>query len=110
MLQDPGSYFKFFPSIFSRNLVRCLINQIQEKDRFLNRAADKSLKVLLQTVEAHPYTLPTILSRLIGGYGSYNFDRVTKTKTIDQLLSRINETTVKEVIDTLRDPALNVER
>jgi DNA polymerase phi len=108
-LQDPASYSKLFPSIFSHNLVRCLINHIQEKDRFLNRAADKSLKILIQTVESDPLTLPSILPHLIGGNGIYNFDKVTKTKTIDKLLAKVDETNSKKVIDALVAPIVIVE-
>jgi DNA polymerase phi len=85
-------------------------NHVQDKDRFLNRAADKSLKILIQTVEANPGILITILPRLIGGNGVYNFDKVTKTKTVDRLLTNVNEDNAKGVIDVLAAPALAVER
>jgi DNA polymerase phi len=110
VIQDPNSYFKLFPSIFSHNLVRCLINQMQQKDRFLNRIAGKSLRVLVQTAETHPYTIPTILNRLMGRNGTYNFDKATKTKTISQILSMTSETDAKEVLDILAAPALRIER
>lgn len=83
---------------------------MQQKDRFLNRAAGKSLRVLVQTTESHPYTIPTILTRLIGRHGTYNFDRATKTKTISQIVNKSNEADAKEVIDTLAASALRIER
>jgi DNA polymerase phi len=110
VLQTPDSYAKLFPSIFSHNLVRCLINHSQDKDRFLYRAAEKTLKVLLQTAEAKPKTLVAILPGLIGRHGTYNFDKVTKTKTIERLLAKVNENNAKEVIDILVGPALVNER
>jgi DNA polymerase phi len=110
VLKDPQSYFTFFRSIFSHNLVRCLINHIQDEERFLHRAAVKSLKVLALTVEKNSYTLVEILPRLIGDNGTYNFDKVTKTKTIEKLLGSVDNSNATEVIDILLAPALNVER
>lgn len=108
VLQDPESYGKLFPSVFSHNLVRCIINHVQEKDRFLNRAADKSLKVLILTVENDPRMLANTLPHLIGGHGTYNFDKVTKTKTIEKLLSTVDGTNAKSAIDVLAELALTV--
>jgi DNA polymerase phi len=50
-----------------------------------------------------------MLSRLIGRNGTYNFDKVTKTKSIGQLLSKINEIDAKEVVDILAAPALRID-
>lgn len=82
---------------------------MQQKDRFLNRIAAKSLRVLVQTAESHPYTIPTILTRLIGRNGTYNFDKATKTKSINQILSKVSETDAKEVLDILSTPALTID-
>jgi len=89
--------------------VRCLINHVQEKDRFLNRAADKSLKVLIRSVEIDPKLLITILPRIIGGYGTYNFDKITKTKTVEKLLGLTDDKNAIAVIKTLLEPALSVD-
>ncbi|KAK0108516.1 DNA-directed DNA polymerase [Cadophora gregata] len=108
VVENATSYGKVLPSVFSHNLVRCLINHVQEKDRFLHRAADKSLKVLISAVEANPKLLVTILPCLIGGHGTYNFDRVTKTKTVERLLSFVEDSSATAVINTLVDPALSI--
>jgi len=109
VLQDPESYAKFFPYIFSHNLVRCLINHSQDADRFLHRSAEKSLKVLSQTVEANPKTLVAILPRLISSHGAYNFDKMTKSKTVENILASVNAKNATEVIEILTTPALIVE-
>lgn len=105
VVEDAASFGKLFPSVFSHNLVRCLINHVQEQDRFLHRAADKSLKVLISATETKPKLLEIFLPRLIGGNGNYNFDRITKTKTIDRLLALVNEKTAASVIKILVEPA-----
>ena len=89
--------------------MRCLINHVQEKDRFLNRAADKSLKILIRCVEIDPKLLVTILPRIIGGYGTYNFDKVTKTKTVEKLLSLVGEENAVPAIKVLLEPAVTIE-
>jgi DNA polymerase phi len=82
---------------------------VQEKDRFLHGAANKSLKVLIQTVETNPKLLSTILPPLIGGYGTYNFDKVTKTKTVERLLGIVDHENATAVIKVLAEPALIVQ-
>lgn len=105
VLDDAELFGKLLPSIFSHNLVRCLINHVQEQDRFLHRAAEKSLKVMIQVVEIKPKLLETFLPRLIGGNGNYNFDRITKTKTVDKLLTFVTAKTAASVIKILVEPA-----
>ena len=75
----------------------------------MNRAADKSLKILVQTIEANPKLLPVVLPRLIGGYGTYNFDKVTKTKTVEKLLGAVNEKNAASVIQVLVEPAQTIK-
>ncbi|KAF4628481.1 hypothetical protein G7Y89_g9668 [Cudoniella acicularis] len=109
LFQDTKSYGKLLQNIFSHNLVRCIINHVSEKDRFLNRSADKSLKVMIQAVEEEPELLVKLLPHLIGGNGTYNFDRMTKTKTIEKLLSYVNDKNAKSVIKILVEPTLRIE-
>lgn len=97
-------------AIFSHNLVRCLINHVQEKDRFLHRVADKSLKVLVSAVEAHPSLLPIVLEGLVDGNGSYSFDKVTKTKTVEKLLALVNNENARAVIAVLFAPTIEMKR
>ncbi|KAH8676532.1 DNA polymerase phi-domain-containing protein [Tricladium varicosporioides] len=110
LFQDSRTYEKLLPHIFSHNLVRCLINHISEKDRFLNRSADKSLKVMTQAVEENPALFVKVLPHLIAGNGAYNFDRITKTKTIEKMLSQVDDTNAKSIIKILLKPTYSVER
>lgn len=88
--------------------MRCLINHIQQEDRFLFRAADKSLKTLVSTVEGLPELLPTILPCLLSGHGVYNFDRLTKTKTVERLLAMVSANNVEATMNALTKPAQDV--
>lgn len=83
---------------------------MQQKDRYLNQIAEKSLRVLVNTAKSHPYTIPIILSNLIGKNGAYNFDKATKSKTISQILNEVREEDAKAVVEILAAPALRVDR
>jgi DNA polymerase phi len=84
--------------LFSQNFMRSLVNHISHEDRFLHRAADKCIKSLLREVEANPDIVTTVLPQLISGNGVYNFDQVTKTKTVDKLISQIRGDRAHELI------------
>lgn len=108
MIQNHISCTTLITSIFSHNLVRCLINHVQEKDRFLHRAAEKSLNILTHAVEENPDALVVVLQGLIDGNGAYSFDGVTKTKTVGKLLGMVDDTNGEAVLDVLTYPVLVV--
>ena len=56
--------------VFSPNFMRCLINNLSQEDRFLNRAAQKSLNVITQIVDERSSSMPLIISGLIDGNGT----------------------------------------
>jgi DNA polymerase phi len=60
-------------------------------------------------VEADPKLLVIVLPRIIGGYGTYKFDRVTKTKTVEKLLSLVDDKIAIAVIKALLEPTLSVQ-
>jgi DNA polymerase phi len=91
-------------TIFSPNLMRCLINNISQEDRFLHRAAQKSLKVITQTVADKPKLLPAVVAGLVGTSGIYNFDQATKTKTVEKLLSSVSGKTGRKVFHAIYEP------
>ncbi|KAI6250034.1 rDNA transcriptional regulator pol5 [Erysiphe necator] len=109
VLTNAQAFSTAISSIFSQNLLRCLINHSQDKDRFLHRAAEKSLNVVINAVRAVPEILPGVLRNLTHGSGAYNFDQVTKTKTISKLLELVTEENCMEVITELENIANNVE-
>ena len=67
------------------------------------------MKILIQRVEAEPKILVIVLPHLIGGHGTYNFDKVTKTKTIEKLLGVVDDNNAESVINILVKPTLTVE-
>ncbi|KAI0875991.1 DNA polymerase phi-domain-containing protein [Hypoxylon argillaceum] len=95
--------------LFTRNLMKCLINQAAKEDRYLHRAALKTLQSIEKVVEAHPELLVPVLKELIGTFGLYDFDQRTASKTIESLLQWATPANSKKILKLLRDPALNLK-
>ncbi|KAI0538100.1 DNA polymerase phi-domain-containing protein [Xylaria digitata] len=95
--------------IFTRNLMKCLINQAAKEDRYLHRAALKTLQSMEKVVEAQPELLIPILGELIGKSGLYDFDQRTASKTIEGLLQWVIPANSKKVLKLLREPVLNLK-
>lgn len=95
--------------LFSRNLMKCLINQASKEDRYLHRAALKSLKSVEMVVEADTTFLIPALKELIGQWGAYDFDHRTNTKTIERLLQFATPKTIETILSMLREPIINMK-
>jgi DNA polymerase phi len=94
---------------FTRNLMKCLLNQAAKEDRYLHRAAFKTLHTVEKTVEAHPELLIPVLKELTGKFGLYDFDQRTTSKTIENLLQWVTPSNSKKVLKLLREPVLNLK-
>ncbi|KAL1842081.1 hypothetical protein VTJ49DRAFT_6063 [Mycothermus thermophilus] len=107
MLEGATESAFMVPTLFSKNLMVCLMNQAAKEDRYLHRAALKALKGIEGVVEKAPQLLPAMLKELLGRHGAYNFDQRTNTKTVDKLLQNTTPNTVKSVLKILQptDPA-----
>jgi DNA polymerase phi len=75
---------------FSQNMVRCLMNQLIQKERFLHRMAERTLKAIEVKAASEPSFAVAAVNGLIGPYGDINFDKLTKTRTIERLLAESN--------------------
>ena len=87
------------PYIFSKNFMRCLINQLASPERYLHRTAERAKSTILARARSSPNVRPLILTALLAGpYGDLHFDRMTKTKTVESLLAHIDDSTLKHMI------------
>lgn len=86
------------PSTFSPNLMRCLINQRNDSERFLHNAAKTPLDDMRGRSKKEPEAAAPILKNLITQHGSLNFDQMTKTKTMDSVLSNANDVALEEIV------------
>ncbi|KAF2760146.1 hypothetical protein EJ05DRAFT_508718 [Pseudovirgaria hyperparasitica] len=88
-------------AIFSPNLMRCIINQCQEPDRMLHAAAKSALKEVSSRVHREPESARIIVPELMTHNGSLDFDRVTKSKTVENCLKHADHGTLSETTEFL---------
>lgn len=86
------------PLLFSRNFMKCFINQLSSPERYLHKAAQKSLRVIKSKAENSSSTAPTLLTCLLSRNGCLNFESFTKTKVIESLFSRADEQGQLEIV------------
>lgn len=87
------------PSLFTQNFMRCLINQLSSPERYLHLAAEKSTKSMIRRVNLEPNSRIEILRFLLTPpLGSLNFDKITKTKTVESLLSNSSHSNIIDFI------------
>ena len=94
---------QFLPTLFGRNFVRCLVNQLASSERYLHRIAEKSIKLIIGRVELQPSAAKPVLQTLLAvpkAFGS-SFDHLTKTKTLDRLVTLADDATLLEFVTDL---------
>lgn len=91
------------PMLFTPNFMRTLINQLGNRDRLLHRAAVKAAETIQDVVKQQPHLGFVLVTQLIGKNGHQNFDSITKTKTVEQVLSSLDIDRVREYVKHLGD-------
>ena len=92
------------PVLFSKNVMRCITNQLSTPGRYLHRAADKTMKAILARAQSNLNVRSPILKALLAGpNGNINFDKVTKTKTVETILSLDNGSAFEDLIAIYND-------
>ncbi len=91
------------PLLFTPNFMRTLINQLGNRERLLHRAAVKATHTIQEVVKQHPHLGFVLVTQLIGKNGHPNFDSITKTKTVEQVLAALDVERVREYVQHLGD-------
>ena len=89
------------PLVFTPNFMRCWMNNLSSSDRYLHRAAQQIAKVVQEVIRKNPKVGFTLLSQLVGKHGRPDFDKVTKTKTVESIMGSLNLEGVKEYVGYL---------
>lgn len=89
------------PALFSPNLMRTLINQSKKEDRFLHSAALSALNSIQAKIQMEPASASTIFAALTSKNGSIDFDKITKTKTLEQILLHTDDNALKKIVHHL---------
>lgn len=97
------------PALFSPNLMRTLINQSKKEDRFLHSAALAALSSVQLRVEQEDGIALPIFVALTSKNGSVEFDRITKTKTLEQILLSADDKSLMKIIRHLKSLILRPE-
>ncbi|KAL7313927.1 DNA-directed DNA polymerase [Mucor circinelloides] len=89
------------PLIFTANFMRTFINNLSSEDRFLNRAARHTAQVIQNVAEENKQVGFALITQLLGDNGHQNFDRITRTKTVENLLTTMDTEGIKSYLEYL---------
>jgi len=98
--------------LFTQNFMRTLINQTSDNNRLLNKVAKKTLTKISEITSQQPEkVIPVLKNLLVGEYGSLQFDRLTKSKTVENLISTTdsNSALADFFINILKNPLLKTQ-
>lgn len=88
-------------AIFTKNVVRCLMNQIAVEDRYLHRMAVKAAKTIQRRVSKEPAFASIAVKGLLSLPGSSQFDQITKTKTVEKIILEADAESLKDIVQRL---------
>lgn len=92
---------EFISHVFTPNVMRCIINQRVEADRYLHEASRGPLLQAVARGKAESAAIPCMLGPLLSDRGSVDFDKMTKTKTVEDLLKRVGNSDVESCLSIL---------
>ncbi|KAG2210865.1 hypothetical protein INT47_000019 [Mucor saturninus] len=97
------------PLIFTANFMRSFINNLSSEDRFLNRAARQTAHVIQNVAEENKQVGFALITQLLGKNGHQNFDRITRTKTVENLLTTMDTEGIKSYLEYLAETFVTIE-
>ncbi|KAF9653857.1 hypothetical protein BDM02DRAFT_3265026 [Thelephora ganbajun] len=89
------------PFLFTKNFMRTWINHLSKSDRYLHKAALSVASDINSCVQNHPTLGFTLILQLTGIHGSKQFDSLTKTKTVENIISSMNPDDIVNYINYL---------
>ena len=101
--------------VFSKNFMRCFMNQLASSDRYLHRNAEKVVKSIYSRLETDSSIAMTVLACLLKApNGCVNFDQITKTKTVEKLLPQVDDKNLGDLVQfyagIMQDPNTQEEK
>ncbi|WVF67165.1 hypothetical protein IAT40_001911 [Kwoniella sp. CBS 6097] len=94
------------PLIFTPNFMRCWMNNLSSSDRYLHKAALGIAKRVQEVTKENPKVGFTLLCQLVGKHGRQDFDKVTKTKTVENIMGSLNAEGVNDFVAYLQEVIL----
>ncbi|KAG8748741.1 hypothetical protein FRC10_000132 [Ceratobasidium sp. 414] len=87
--------------LFTPNFMRSWINHLASPDRLLHKAAKKAASEIVNAVERNPSVGFSLVTHLQGTHGNQQFDRITRTKTVETILASTDIEGVKKYTASL---------
>ncbi|KAG5647160.1 hypothetical protein DXG03_001115 [Asterophora parasitica] len=89
------------PMLFTKNFMRTWINHLSHQDRYLHKIARQAATDVHAFVQSNPQLGFALITQLTGVNGSQQFDRLTKTKTVENILTSMDVEGIKNYISSL---------
>ncbi|KAF8557343.1 hypothetical protein OG21DRAFT_1494920 [Imleria badia] len=89
------------PMLFTKNLMRNWINHLSNKDRYLHNISLDVAKHIQTLVQSSPSLGFPLILQLTGINGSGQFDKLTRTKTVESILTVMDSAGIKSYILSL---------
>lgn len=93
-----GARGEMISSIFTPNLMRCLVNQARDGERYLHDTAKGVLADMCVQVKKHPGLAEVMIPRMLSRDGSASFDQLSKTKTTENLLVAADDAAMDTIV------------
>ncbi|KAJ7694223.1 DNA polymerase phi-domain-containing protein [Mycena rosella] len=91
------------PMLFTKNFMRSWINHLSHPDRYLHKVARQVATDIQAFVQKQPQLGFALILQLTGVNGSQQFDKLTKSKTVESILAAMNADGIKNYISHLID-------
>ncbi|CDS09480.1 hypothetical protein LRAMOSA10840 [Lichtheimia ramosa] len=89
------------PLIFTENFMRAFINNLSSDVRYLNKSAKYTANVIQKVANENKQVSFALVTQLLGKHGHQHFDRITKTKTVENLLATMDAEGVRSYLEYL---------
>ncbi|KAI0747681.1 DNA polymerase phi-domain-containing protein [Daedaleopsis nitida] len=86
------------PMLFTKNFMRSWINHLSNSDRYLHKAARQVVTDIQTAVKNNPKIGFSLILQLTGVNGSRQFDKLTKTKTVESILTSMDDDGIQSYI------------
>ena len=83
--------------------MRCWMNNLSSSDRYLHKAAQNTAKIVQDVVKDNPRIGFALLSNIVGKSGRPDFDKVTRTKTVEGIMGSLSNEGVMEYVEYLQN-------
>ncbi|KAF8274212.1 DNA polymerase phi-domain-containing protein [Lactarius quietus] len=86
------------PMLFTKNFMRTWINHLSHPDRYLHPFAKQIVTDILSIVQKDPSLGFACVLQLTGIHGNQQFDKLTRTRTVESILTMTNAEGIKNYI------------